>query len=71
MGTFSVAYGATALLFDGSHIVVFSNAILTRLRASDGTIVDTAGITSRQIFSVAFDGANYWGADDTNKVTKF
>ncbi len=71
VGTFSSAYGATALLFDGSRIVVFSNAVLTRMRAADGTIVDTAGITSRQIFSVAFDGANYWGADDTNKVTKF
>ena len=71
VGTFSVANGATAILFDGSNIVVFSNAVLTRMRAADGTVVDTAGITSRQIFSVAFDGANYWGADDTNKVTKF
>ncbi len=71
VGTFSVANGATALLFDGSNIVVFSNAVLTRMRAADGTVVDTAGITSRQIFSVAFDGANCWGADDTNKVTKF
>jgi hypothetical protein len=45
--------------------------VLTRLRAADGTVVDTFSISNRQIFSVAFDGANYWAADESNKVSKF
>jgi DNA-binding beta-propeller fold protein YncE len=71
VGTFAAVYSPNAIGFDGTNIVVFGGTGLARVRASDGTLLDTTNIAGRTIYGLAFDGVNFWGADDTNKISKY
>ena len=71
VGTFAAVYNPSAIGFDGTNIVVFGGAGMARLRASDGTLLDTTSIAGRTVYGLAFDGVNFWGADSTNKISKY
>jgi hypothetical protein len=71
VGTFPAAYQPNAIGFDGTNIVVFGGTGMARLRAADGSLLDTTDIAGRTIYGLAFDGVNFWGADGTNKISKY
>ena len=62
----------TGVVFDGVNIWVsnFGSANVTKLRASDGTVLGTLPVGDEP-FAVAFDGANVWVANGgSNTVSK-
>jgi len=70
--TFGVGNGPTLMAFDGANmwIVNHGSDSVTRLRASDGSILGTFSVGS-QPWGVAYDGSNIWVANEgSNNVTK-
>src|SRR5947208_7500891 len=69
LGTFP-APSPYYLAFDGEHIwspsISLFSAGITKLRASDGVVVDTIPVDGTA-YGIAFDGANMWVAIDSNK----
>jgi hypothetical protein len=67
LGTFAVANGPFGVAFDGANIWVASNrgTTVTKLRASDGTLLGTFPGGSSPL-KVAFDGADIWVTSGNN-----
>ena len=69
---FTVGTYATSMAFDGANMWVGNGGsnTVTKIRASDGTVLGTFGVGSGPN-ALAFDGANIWVADgSSNTVTK-
>lgn len=62
--TYKVGDGPMGLAFDGTNMWVVNknDETVTKLRASDGTIIDTAGIAGKEPHSIVFDGTHIWTA---------
>ena len=70
--TFAVGNSPAFAAFDGANVWVANEGSnnVTKLRASDGTVLGTFSVNSEPI-GVAFDGADIWvTAFGTNNVTK-
>lgn len=61
-GPFTVGTQPTAMVFDGANIWVANNVSgdLTKLRASDGTVLIASAPVGFNPHSLAFDGTNVW-----------
>jgi len=69
---FSVGSGPYAIAFDGANIWVANQSgdNVTKLKASDGSLLATYGVGSQPV-GIAFDGANIWVANMLSRsVTK-
>src|SRR5262249_15199928 len=60
--SFAVPGHPKTLGFDGANIWVTGSTTLTKLRASEGTILGTFGSPGANCTGLAFDGANIWVA---------
>ncbi len=65
--TFAEAPGVFDVAFDGDNIWVTNSSVssnsVTKLRASDGTVLGTFPVAGPNPAGVAFDGANIWVAN--------
>jgi DNA-binding beta-propeller fold protein YncE len=71
--SFTVGLAPNALAFDGANIWVANrlNRSVTKLRASDGSVLGTFTVGGNSPRALAFDGANIWVANSGNgSVTK-
>ena len=63
IGSYDVVPNPNPIIFDGDEIWVGSGASsgqITRLRASDGSLVSTLSPMASSHWGMAFDGANVW-----------
>src|ERR1700681_1863326 len=65
--SFPVGTGPQGIAFDGASIWVanFSNNTVSKLTASDGTVLNTVSVPG-QPYGMAFDGANIWVSNFLN-----
>jgi DNA-binding beta-propeller fold protein YncE len=77
VGTFAVGVEPHGIAFDGAHMWVANSGggSVTKLRASDGQLVDSYWSSSSTHYGnplgVAFDGAHIWVANSgIGRVTK-
>lgn len=75
IGSYDVGPGPNPIIFDGDEIWVASSDMspgqITRIRASDGSLVSTINPVTSSHWGMAFDGANVWVTNtDTDNVTK-
>jgi DNA-binding beta-propeller fold protein YncE len=72
LGTYSVGGQPFGLAFDGANMWVgnaVGSAIVTKLRASDGTVLGTFPVNSVG-YGVAFDGTYIWTSNTLRTVTR-
>ena len=75
IGSYNVGPGVNPIIFDGDEIWVATSDTspgqITRIRASDGSLVSTINPVTSSHWGMAFDGANVWVTNtDTDNVTK-
>ena len=66
--TYTIGYNPTGICFDGTNVWVVGRDTVTKLRASDGSILGNYGVLTNPFSGICFDGTNIWVTNGGNNT---